>query len=79
MQVFIKGLSFEKGNEVENVVPVPAYRYEVVDGKWSMMDFGRKGRSFGETDKVGLLFKDSYKILLTSFNEDIEMFKINKR
>jgi hypothetical protein len=33
-----------------------------------------KRRSFGETDKTGDFFKDSYKTLLTFFNKDIEMF-----
>jgi hypothetical protein len=37
-------------------------------GLWS------ERRSFGEKDKMVILFKDSYKILLTFFNKDIEMF-----
>ena len=40
-----------------------------------MTGYGRKRRSFGETDKNGDFFKDSYKTLLTFFNKDIEMFK----
>ena len=43
------------------------------DGLWS----GER-RSFGKTDENGDFFKNSYKTLLTFFNKDIEMFKINK-
>ena len=56
-----------------NVVPIPMDRYEVVDGKWTMVAIVGKGGVFGETDKMMILFKDGYKTLLTFFNKDIEM------
>jgi len=36
---------------VENVVPIPTDRYEVVNGKMELVDYGLKRRSFGETNK----------------------------
>ena len=54
--------------------PIPTDRYEVVGGHEPWRVMVRKRRSFGETNKMGHYIKSSYKILLTFFNKDIEMF-----
>ena len=43
-----------------------------------MTGYGRKKEEFWRTNEMVVSFKDSYKTLLTFFNKDIEMFKINK-
>jgi hypothetical protein len=36
-------LSFKKENKMENIVSIPTDPYEVVDEKWKLVDYGRKG------------------------------------
>ena len=72
---FWKTLSFKKKMKWRMfLTPIPTDRYEVDGGSGPWRAMVGKRRSFGETEKMVILFKDSYKILLTFFNKDIEMF-----
>ena len=46
--------------------------------RWTMVSHDQKQEEFWRTNEMVVSFKDSYKTLLTFFNKDIEMFKINK-
>ena len=44
--------------------PIPTDWYEVAGGKWTMTGYGRKRRSFGETDKMVISLKVVIKLFL---------------